>query len=98
MISQFDEFLGTRYLILVYDSDDLLDISAIFALEDIILRLKSQHIKILMVINNDDVHKQLQQYKITEQIGEDKIFFSEIEAIEFAKASFKNRVKKKYFD
>ena len=51
-----------------------------------------------MVINNDDVHKQLQQYKITEQIGEDKIFFSEIEAIEFAKASFKNRVKKKYFD
>ena len=98
LISQFDEFLGTRYLILVYDSDDLLDISAIFALEDIILRLKSQHIKILMVINNDDVHKQLQQYKITEQIGEDKIFFSEIEAIEFAKASFKNRVKKKYFD
>ena len=60
--------------------------------------MKSQHIKILMVINNDDVHKQLQQYKITEQIGEDKIFFSEIEAIEFAKASFKNRVKKKYFD
>lgn len=84
-------------MILVYDSDDLLDISAIFALEDIILRLKSQHIKILMVINNDDVHKQLQQYKITEQIGEDKIFFSEIEAIEFAKASFKNRIKKKYF-
>ncbi len=97
LISQFDEFLGTRYLILVYDSDDLLDISAIFALEDIILRLKSQHIKILMVINNENVLEQLKQYKITEQIEQDGIYFSEIEAIEFAKSSFKNRVKKKYF-
>lgn len=97
LISQFDEFLGTRYLILVYDSDDILDISAVFALEDIVLRLKSQHIKILMVINNEEVHKQLQQYGITEQIGENRVYFSEIEAIEYAKASFKKRVKKKYF-
>lgn len=97
LISQFDELLGTRYLILVYDSDDLLDISAVFALEDIVLRLKSQHIKILMVINNEEVHKQLQQYGITEQIGENRVYFSEIEAIEHAKASFKKRVKKKYF-
>lgn len=95
LISQFDELLGTRYLILV--SDDLLDISAVFALEDIVLRLKSQHIKILMVINNEEVHKQLQQYGITEQIGENRVYFSEIEAIEHAKASFKKRVKKKYF-
>ncbi len=97
LISQFDEFLGTRYLILVYDSEDLLDISAIFALEDIILRLKSQHIKILMVINNENVLEQLKQYKITEQIEKDGIYFSEVEAIEFAKSSFKDRVKKKYF-
>ncbi len=97
LISQFDELLGTRYLILVYDSDDLLDISAVFALEDIVLRLKSQYIKILMVINNEEVHKQLQQYGITEQIGENRVYFSEIEAIEHAKASFKKRVKKKYF-
>ena len=97
LISQFDEFLGTRYLILVYDSEDLLDISAIFALEDIILRLKSQHIKILMVINNENVLEQLKQYKITEQIEKDGIYFSEVEAIEFAKSSFKNSVKKKYF-
>ena len=95
LISQFDELLGTRYLILVYDSDDLLDISAVFALEDIVLRLKSQHIKILMVINNEEVHKQLQQYGITEQIGENRVYFSEIEAIEHAKVSFKKRVNKK---
>lgn len=97
LISQFDELLGTRYLILVYDSDDLLDISAVFALEDIVLRLKSQHIKILMVINNEEVHTQLRQYGITEQIGENRVYFSEIKAIEHAKTSFKKRVKKKYF-
>ena len=61
LISKFDEFLGTRYLIIVYDGDDTLDISAIFALEDIILRLKSQHIKVLMVIQNEAVKNQLEQ-------------------------------------
>lgn len=96
LISQFDEFLGTRYLILVYDSEDLLDISAIFALEDIILRLKSQHIKILTVIKNQAVFEQLKSYGITSQIGEKRVYFSEIEAIEHAKTSFKKRVKRKF--
>ena len=97
LISQFDEFLGTRYLILVYDSEDLLDISAIFALEDIILRLKSQHIKILMVLNNELVTKQLQDYGIISEIGKHRIYSSELDAIEHAKNSFKKRVKRKYF-
>ena len=97
LISQFDEFLGTRYLILVYDSASLLDISAIFALEDIVLRLKSQHIKILMVLKNQEVYNQLKSYNIVSQIGEARMFFDEIEAIDYAKSSFKKRVKKKYF-
>lgn len=45
LISQFDEMLGTKYLILDYSSENLLDISAIFALEDIIIRLQSQKVK-----------------------------------------------------
>lgn len=93
LISQFDEFLGTRYLILVYDSEDTLDISAIFALEDIILRLKSQHIKILMVISNEAVKKQLEQYEITKQIK--GIYTSEIDAINHAKALFKKKSRKR---
>lgn len=97
LISQFDEFLGTRYLILVYDSESLLDISAMFALEDIILRLKSQHIKTLMVIKNQEVYNQLKNYNIVSQIGKSRMFFDEIEAINHAKQSFKKRVKKKYF-
>ena len=97
LISHFDELLGTRYLILVYDSEDMLDISAVFALEDIILRLKSQHIKILLVIKNNNVEEQLKSYNIISQIGEKHVFFSEISAIDYAKTSFKKRVKKKYF-
>ena len=92
LISQFDEFLGTRYLILVYDSEDLLDISAVFALEDIILRLKSQHIKILLVLRNNEVFEQLKNHGIDKQIG--KVYFSEFEAIEHAKISCKKRIKR----
>lgn len=96
LISKFDEFLGTRYLIIVYDGDDTLDISAIFALEDIILRLRSQHIKVLMVIQNEAVKNQLEQYEITKQIK--GVYTSEIDAINHAKALFKKKVKKKFFN
>lgn len=89
IISQFDEFLGTKYLIIVYDGEDMLDISAIFALEDIILRLKSQHIKILMVINNEEVKNQLKKYDITAQV--EGIYSSELEAIDFAKLGYKTK-------
>lgn len=94
LISQFDEFLGTRYLILVYDSEDLLDISAIFALEDIILRLKYQHIKILLVLKNKEVFEQLKKHDIVKQINQRHVFFSELEAIDYAKASCKKRIKR----
>lgn len=94
LISQFDELLGTKCLILNYDSDDLLDISAIFAFEDIIMRLKSQHIKLLLVIKNEALYNQLKEHKITDEIGEGKIFYSEIDAIEFAKNAIKRKLKK----
>ena len=91
LISKFDELLGTKYLILNYDSEDLLDISAIFALEDIVVRLKAQHIKLLLVIKNNTIFNQLHSHGITKQIGEGRVFFSEIQAIDFAK----NMLKKK---
>lgn len=89
LISQFDELLGTKYLILSYDSSELLDISAIFAFEDIIARLKSQHITILLVINNSDILDQLKKHKITDEIDEEFIFYSELEAINKAKKLIK---------
>ena len=92
LISQFDEFLGTRYLILVYDSEELLDISAIFALEDIMLRLKSQRIKTLLVLKNEEVYEQLKKHDIVD--NQHHVFFSEFEAINYAKTSCKKRIKR----
>lgn len=95
LISQFDEFLGTRYLILNYESDSPLDISAIFALEDIIIRLQSQKIKVLLVVKCTEVSQQLTNLKIKEQIGDDLIFCEEREAIEYAKELLKKKLKTK---
>ncbi len=89
LISKFDELLGTEILILNYESDDLLDISAIFALEDIILRLQSQNIAIILVIKNEKVLSQLKDHCIISQIGEKSVFYTEMMAIEHAKEQLK---------
>lgn len=89
LVSQFEEIWGTEYLILDYSSGDLLDISAIFALEDILIRLQSQHIKIFLVVNNENILKQLNEHKITTQLGENSIFLSEKDAIDRAKILLK---------
>ncbi len=89
LISKFEDMLGTKYLIINYESDELLDISAIFALEDIILRLQSQEIDIILVIKNDEVLKQLNDHGISKQIGNEKVFYTEMKAIEHAKKQIK---------
>ena len=85
LISKFEEMLGTQYLILNYEADDLLDISAIFALEDIILRLQSQEVNIILVIKIEEVLKQLKDHSIVSQIGAENVFYKEVDAIDFAK-------------
>lgn len=97
MISQFDEMLGTKYLILDYPSENLLDISAIFALEDIIIRLQSQKVKILVVLKSDSVKEQFEKHGIINQLGNEHIFRTEPEAIDFAKKCIKKKVKKTPF-
>lgn len=95
LVSQFDELLGTKYLILNYESDSPLDISAVFALEDIIVRLQSQRIKVILVVKCNEVLTQLTNLKIKEQIGEEKIFCEEYAAIEYAKELLKQKIKTK---
>ena len=95
LISQFDEMLGTKYLILDYPSENLLDISAIFALEDIIIRLQSQKVKILVVLKSDSVKEQFEKHGIINQLGNEHIFRTEPEAIDFAKKCIKKKVKKR---
>lgn len=89
LVSQFEELWGTKYLILDYSAGALLDISALFALKDIVIRLQSQNIKLFLVLDNKDILKQLSEHDIISQIGENSIFFSEFEAIEYAKLCLK---------
>ena len=94
IVSQFDEILGTKYLILNYESDALLDISAIFALEDIIIRLNNQKIKLMLIVKNDEVRKQLKDLNIVKQIGENHIFYNELDAVNLAKTCIKTKIRR----
>ena len=58
--------------------------SAIFALEDIIVRLEAQKIKLSLVISNEKVYNQIKDLEIMKQIGEDSLFMDESKAIEQA--------------
>ena len=59
--------------------------SAIFALEDIIVRLQSQNIKLFLVITNDTVREKIiEMHTITEQIGKESLFAEEKDAINIA--------------
>ncbi len=97
LVSQFEEILGTKYLILDYSSENLLDISAIFALEDIIIRLQAQKVKILLVLESSKVKEQFKNHGILDQIGDEYLFETEMDAINFAKNCLKNKIKKRHF-
>lgn len=81
IVSHFDEMLETEYIILNYSSNTELDMSAIFALEDIIVRLRDQKIKLLLVLPGEKVYEQIKSIEVISQLGEDAIFTDENEAI-----------------
>ena len=91
LVSQFEDIWGTKYLILDYSSDAKLDISAIFALEDIVIRLKAQGVKILLVLSAEEIYKQLAEHQIVAQIGEKNVFYKEVDAINYAKRCLKKK-------
>lgn len=84
IVSHFDQMLETEYIILNYSSSAKLDMSAIFALEDIIFRLLDQKIKLFLVVGNKEVYEQIQSLEIISQIGEESLFYDETAAIEKA--------------
>ena len=84
IVSHFDEMLETKYIILNYSSNTELDMSAIFALEDIIVRLNAQKIKLILVIPNEKVYSQIQSLEIVSQLGKDSILMNENDAIKIA--------------
>ena len=90
IVSHFDELLETKFVILTYSSNSLLDMSAIFALEDIIIRLKAQKIKLYLVLENDEVYNQIKSMdEVVNYIDKECIFKDENEAIKLAKNNLK---------
>ena len=84
IVSHFDQLLETEYIVLNYASNSELDMSAIFALEDIIVRLQAQKIKLFLVIPNEKVYEQVSRLEVIRQIGEESLFAVEQDAIEKA--------------
>lgn len=84
IVSHFDEMLETEYIILNYSSNTELDMSAIFALEDIIVRLQAQKIKLIFVVPNVKVYEQIKGLEIVSQLGEDSVLQDESVAIKLA--------------
>lgn len=84
IVSHFDQLLETEYIVLNYASNSELDMSAIFALEDIIVRLQAQKIKLFLVIPNEKVYSQISSLEVLKQIGKDSLFSDEKAAIERA--------------
>lgn len=84
IVSHFDVMLETEYIILNYSSNTELDMSAIFALEDIIVRLRDQKIKLLLVLPGEKVYEQIKSLEVISQLGEDAVFTDENDAITMA--------------
>lgn len=64
--------------------------SAIFALEDIIIRLQSQKIQLMLVTPNTKVFEQIKSLDVVSQIGEEYIFQNEKDAIDKAVEKYVN--------
>lgn len=85
ILTRVDELLGTKYLIINCQTIDSMDISAIFALEDIIVRIKDHGINVLLVINNENIYKKLHKLGIFQIINENSIFYDKNAAIDKVK-------------
>ena len=85
IVSHFDEMLETECIILNYSSNTELDMSAIFALEDIIVRLKAQKIQLILVIPNQKVYEQVKSLDV---ISNNSLYINEQDAINKAVAKY----------
>jgi sulfate permease, SulP family len=89
IVSHFDELLETEWIILSYNSHFKLDMSAIFALEDIIVRLKAQKIKLIFVVPDERVYEQVKSLKVFSQLDKDSVLTDENMAIKIAMSKTK---------
>ncbi len=82
VLTRVDDLLGTQYLIINCESIPDMDISAVFALEDIIVRMKDKGIKVFLVLSGKEVTKHLLRLGVMKLIGRDNIFYDKCEAVQ----------------
>lgn len=85
VLMQVDDLLGTEYLIINCESIKNMDISAMFALEDIIHRMHSKKIHVFLVLNNREITRQLLKIGIVKIIRIKNVFYQKNNAINAVK-------------
>jgi len=92
MLTRVDDLLGTEHLIINCESIPDMDISAVFALEDIIVRMHDKGIKVYLILASTDVAKSLLRLGVIKLIGRDNIFYDKYLAVEKARKIISNEI------
>lgn len=84
ILSGVDDMLGTKCLIINCKSVTNMDISAAFALEDMIVRTKDRGIKVFLVLNNKRMTKKLKDLGVANVLEKGSIFYDKEKAVDAA--------------
>ena len=84
MLASIDETLGTKYLIISCKQISTMDISAAFALEDMITNLRSRNITVLLVLRNEKIKRKLNELGTINILGKENVFLNRQKAIDEA--------------
>ncbi len=98
VLTRVDDLLGTEYLIINCESIPDMDISAVFALEDIIVRMKDKGITVFLVLSGKEVAKYLLRLGVMKLIGRDNIFYEKCTAVDKAREMISEKIEEKIFD
>ena len=85
VLARVEHLFDTKHVIIDCQSIKSFDISAVFALEEMILRLQDDDIKVSVVFNNRKLAVNLLRMGLIKFITKDNIFFSVETAVEKAK-------------
>lgn len=81
IIEQVDQAMGTKVLIFNCKAVPFLDLSALFALEEMVLKLHGQGVEVLIVVGNERIRHKLLRFDVGKMLGEDRIFMNELPCI-----------------
>ncbi len=88
ILTRVDDLLGTECLIINCKDITEMDISAVFALEDIIVRMLDKKVRVFLVLNNPKIAGKLLRLGLNKLISRKDIFFSQEKAIKKAQSFF----------